>query len=105
MGGFLTTSSPLGSRAREILDALRNGGRLPSDEFGTKLPPPRSAADIASGSSDRASLSVPDSSGGASSSTAKFVETTSPASDNTATAPGSDPWSETGGLNVADNWG
>lgn len=35
---FVRSPSPLGDRARDILQAIRNKGRLPSDEFGWKLP-------------------------------------------------------------------
>jgi len=38
---FLGLSTPLGVRTREVLEALRTGGRLPSHEFGTQLPPLR----------------------------------------------------------------
>lgn len=46
---FLFTGSPLGERAREILQALRKGGKLPSQEFGSKLPPPRAAPRASTG--------------------------------------------------------
>jgi len=36
---LLSLPTPLGVKGREVLAALRNGGLLPSQEFGTKLPP------------------------------------------------------------------
>mmetsp|Transcript_4632 Transcript_4632/g.11006 ORF Transcript_4632/g.11006 Transcript_4632/m.11006 type:complete len:391 (+) Transcript_4632:130-1302(+) len=35
---FLVLSTPMGFKAREILQAMRENGRLPSHEFGTQLP-------------------------------------------------------------------
>merc|ERR1712110_1212744 len=50
---FLSIQSPLGVRAREILQAVRSGGRLPSDEFGKQLPVPRPGSAPSAGSSAR----------------------------------------------------
>lgn len=35
---FLSLSTPLGAKTREILDSIRSNGKLPSHEFGSKLP-------------------------------------------------------------------
>lgn len=37
---FLRSESPLGARTRDILQAIRTKGRLPSDDYGLKLPLP-----------------------------------------------------------------
>lgn len=37
---LLGLPSPLGSISRDILGSLRNAGRLPSDDYGTRLPTP-----------------------------------------------------------------
>lgn len=91
---FLRNQSPLGSRSREILDALRTGGRLPSDEFGTKLPPPRSANDSA-GSAEQGAAAFVDASQGASAPLSRFSEANP---DLAAASPAADPWAGDGGL-------
>jgi len=56
---FLSLSSPLGFKAREILESIRNKGRLPSDEFGKAYP----AAPGAPGARSGQERSAPDDAG------------------------------------------
>mmetsp|Transcript_79078 Transcript_79078/g.255570 ORF Transcript_79078/g.255570 Transcript_79078/m.255570 type:complete len:264 (-) Transcript_79078:176-967(-) len=104
---FLDLTTPLGFKAREILEAVRADGRLPSHEFGTQMPqagasrtppaprgapPPAPAPEARDGDFSFAAFPPP------------VAETSGPGYSNMGMgkmegdipAPSADPWSEAG---------